>query len=103
MPASLTVEELGELVRGVRFIETARAHPVDKDAMAAELAEMRRIFNKSVVAAADLPAGTVLGATHLTIKKPGTGIPAARLGALLGRRLARAVAADSQLRDADLG
>lgn len=40
--ASLTMDELRQLVHGVRFVE--RMHPVDKDVMSSELTEMRRIF-----------------------------------------------------------
>ena len=71
---SLTPIELRQLVDGVRFIEKVRAHPVDKDEIAEELAPMRKLFTKSVVSCVDLPAGTVLEAAHLTVKKPGTGI-----------------------------
>ncbi len=85
--SSLTVEGLKQLVDGVRFLETALASPIDKDVMAQDMAEMRRIFQKSVVPRQDLAAGTVLSAAHLTVKKPGTGIPAADLHLLLGRRL----------------
>ena len=57
---------------------------------------------KSVVAAADLPAGMRLSREHLAAKKPGTGIPAAELPRLVGRRLRRAVARDALLSEADL-
>jgi N-acetylneuraminate synthase len=87
---------------GVRFIEKMRASPVDKAAAAAELKPLRDIFMKSVVAAADLPAGTRLAREHLVAKKPGTGIPAAELPRLVGRRLKRAVARDALLSDDDL-
>lgn len=87
VPASLTTGELRQLVDGVRFIEKMRSSPVDKDAMAAETAPLRNLFTKSVVARRDLQAGTILREEHLTAKKPGTGIPAARLSELLGRRL----------------
>jgi N-acetylneuraminate synthase len=83
-------------------IGVALAHPVDKQAMARETAELKRIFGKSVVAARDLPAGHVLGDGDLALKKPGTGIPAARLPEVMGRRLARAVAADTLLTEQDL-
>lgn len=102
VPASVTTVELRQLVEGVRFIEKMMASPVDKDAMAHELAPMRDLFIKSVVARVDLPAGTVLQEEHLTVKKPGTGIPAMRLPELIGRRLARAVQADEMLREDDL-
>jgi N,N'-diacetyllegionaminate synthase len=41
--SSITTQELRQLVDGVRFIEKAR-QPVDKDAMAVELAPMRALF-----------------------------------------------------------
>ncbi len=100
--ASLTTAELRILVEGVRFIEKMRTSPVDKDAAAAELAEMRQLFTKSIVAAGDLPAGTVLAREHLAVKKPGTGIPPERLPELVGKRLTRAVRADQLLDEADL-
>lgn len=100
VPASLTTAELRQLVEGVRFLE--RALPVDKDAMAVEMEPLRRMFTKSVVARLDLPAGTVLAPEHLAAKKPGGGIPAARLRELIGGRLRRAVKADEPLRFEDL-
>ncbi len=102
VPASLTIDELADLTRGVRFLEAARGAPVDKDAVARELAPMRQLFMKSVVAATDLPAGTVLEPGHLATKKPGSGIPAERLDELLGRRLARDLSRDQLLAEADL-
>jgi N-acetylneuraminate synthase len=80
-----------------------RANPVDKETMARDLSALRGAFTKSVVARADLPAGTVLRAEDLTTKKPGTGIPARRLPELVGRRLKRPVMADSLISDDDLG
>jgi N,N'-diacetyllegionaminate synthase len=100
--ASVTTGELSEMVRGIRFIEQMRANPVDKDVLAADMTPLRAIFNKSVVARVALDLGTVLGAEHVTTKKPGTGIPAARLPELLGRRLRRRVEADAQITEQDL-
>jgi N-acetylneuraminate synthase len=102
VPASVTLEELRQLVEGIRFIEAMRAHPVDKDAMAETMAPLRHLFTKSVVACTDLPAGTVLRTEHLTVKKPGTGIPAARLPELLGRTLGHAVVRDQCLEEMHL-
>ena len=48
--SSLTIPKLKELVEGIRFIETAKANPVDKDAMSKELEPMRRIFMRQPVA-----------------------------------------------------
>jgi N,N'-diacetyllegionaminate synthase len=100
--ASVTTSELRTLADGVRFLERALATPLDKDAIAAELSGLREQFGRSVVAAADLPAGTVLERRHLMVKKPGTGLAPDRLPELLGRRLRRAVTADSFVAEADV-
>jgi N-acetylneuraminate synthase len=100
--SSLEPAELAELVRGISWIEKALAHPVNKDVEAAEHADVKRIFGKSIVAAHDLPAGTVLGASVLALKKPGTGLPAHRWSSLLGRTLKKPVARDACLAEDDL-
>jgi N-acetylneuraminate synthase len=102
VPASITLEELRQLVNGIRFIEAMTAHPIDKDVMAETMEPLRHLFTKSVVARTDLLAGTVLRAEHLTVKKPGTGIPAARLSELLGRTVRCTVARDQCLEEAHL-
>ena len=102
VPASVTTSELRQVVDGVRFIETMRAHPVDKDASAQETAPLRRLFTRSVVARSDLPAGTVLGEQHLAVKKPGTGLSPDRLHEIVGRRLTRDVTADQLLTADDI-
>lgn len=99
---SLTTQELRQLVDGVRFIETMRAHPVDKDQMANAMKDMRRLFTKSMVAKVDLTAGTVLQSQHLTVKKPGTGLPASDFPRVLGRRLRCDVSAGTFLAEAML-
>ena len=95
--ASVTTTELKQLVEGLRFIETMRLNPVDKDAMADELAPMRRLFNKSVVAKRDMPSGAVLTRQDLTVKKPGTGIPASRIDEPVGKRLCKPLNTDDIL------
>jgi N-acetylneuraminate synthase len=102
VPASVTVAELRQLVDGVRFVERMIASPVDKDALAEEMRPLRDLFTKSVVARVDLPAGTILRPDHLTLKKPGTGIPASRLPELVGLRLRHDRAADELLNADDL-
>lgn len=102
VPASVTLEELAQLVQGVRFVEAALHNPVDKTKAALEAAEMRRLFTKSVVLARELPAGHVLGSEDLDLRKPGSGIPAARLSELIGKRLRRGLAALHFVSESDL-
>jgi N,N'-diacetyllegionaminate synthase len=102
VPASLTTEELRQLVEGVRFIEKMKDNPIDKDAMASSLSPLRDLFTKSIVVRRDLGIGTVLTEADLTYKKPGTGIPANQTNIMIGRRLRRAVQANQRLSLEDL-
>lgn len=100
--ASVTPDELRQLCEGVRFIEKMRSVPIDKSRIDEKIAPMRQLFFKSVVAAADLAAGTVLKDSDIAIKKPGGGIPAAEFKQVIGRRLVRNVAYDTPLQFEDL-
>jgi N-acetylneuraminate synthase len=94
VPASVTTPELSQLVDGARQIERMTASPIDKDAQPEDITKLRNLFTKSVVAGADLPAGTILSSDHLKLKKPGTGLDASHLQDLTGRRLCRSLKTD---------
>jgi len=100
--ASLTIEELKQAIEGIRFVEKAMTHRVEKDAVETQMGDMRRLFNKSVVASRSLTAGAILSVTDLDTKKPGHGIPAARFSDVVGKRLRRAVVRDEALLPADV-
>jgi N,N'-diacetyllegionaminate synthase len=97
VPASLTFPELAQLVSGAASIARMMNSPVDKDTMAAELAPMRALFQKSVALRRPLKKGTILSKEDLTAKKPGTGVPANRASEFVGRRLLRDVREDELL------
>lgn len=75
--------------------------PVDKNDLK-PYADMKRIFEKSVVTARDLKAGTKLTAEMLAFKKPGDGIPAAQYRALVGRKLRKDLPGNHKLAAEDL-
>lgn len=93
--ASLEPGEFAAMVRGVRAVEAAlgdgikRARPAEADVMAAA--------RRSLVAAADLPAGARLEERMIGVKRPGTGIAPRHLPLVLGRRLARDLRRDELL------
>jgi N,N'-diacetyllegionaminate synthase len=97
---SMEPADFRALATGLREVWTMLAHPVDKDEVA-PYAEMKRIFEKSVVAARPLAAGTVLSRDDLAFKKPGDGIKAASWSSLAGRRLRRDVPADHKFAESD--
>lgn len=99
--ASVTTQELRQLVDGLRFIERARCTHLSKDQMASELSPLRSIFSKSIAARTDLPAGVKVGPADLALRKPGTGLPADRMSVLIGRTLNRGVRAGEFLRESD--
>jgi N-acetylneuraminate synthase len=102
VPVSVTTNELRQLVDGIRFIERMKAHPLDKDDVASEMKPLRDLFTKSIVARRDLSKGATLGREDLTVKKPGTGIPASDLSRVIGHTLVRSVKADETLQESDL-
>lgn len=102
VPASLTFAELSELVRGVRFLESALTNPVDKDTVADAMAPMRALFTKSVVPRRRIVAGTTIEPDDVTFKKPGTGIPVDAIDQVLGRRAKRDLGVDELISLDDL-
>lgn len=98
--ASLEPVELNGLVFGVRDIERAlgdgRKRPVPGEA------EIAAVARKSLVLAADAPAGTVLSREMLSSRRPGTGIGPDFLPLVVGRVLRRDVKAGTTLRWEDL-
>ncbi len=102
VPVSLDPANLALLCGARDAVAEMAGHPVDKDAAAEALSEMRGLFTKSLAPASPLSAGTVLTADMLTAKKPGTGIPADRLAEVVGRELAADVSPDRLLKLEDL-
>ena len=102
VPASLTIDEFKLLADARDAFTTMRQHPVDKDAMAGEMTQMRRLFTKSVATVCDLSAGTILTDEMLCAKKPGTGIPYHEKNQLIGRTLIGDVKKERLLRWEDI-
>ncbi len=83
--ASLSPRELHNFVRGIRTIESALGDG-RKVPVAAER-ETAMVARKSLVAVADLPAGTRVAPSMFIARRPGNGIPPAHLERVIGRRL----------------
>jgi N-acetylneuraminate synthase len=98
---SMEPEDFSVFCRSLREVWAMTSHPVDKNDVSS-YREMKRIFEKSVVTAKSLSAGTVLRAEMLAFKKPGDGIPAAEYRSLLGRKLRVDLPANRQIATKDL-
>lgn len=97
---SLEPDELDELVRRVREVERWLGDGI-KQPQPSER-ELLTVARRSIVAARPLAAGELLTREALAIKRPGGGIPPARLSSLIGARLARPLSVDEQLTEAHL-
>ena len=78
-------DELKAMIAGVREVEAALGHGRLEGPSAPERAEMYTLARRSVIAAADIPAGTTITEDMLTVKRPGYGVKPRDLGLLVGR------------------
>lgn len=84
---SLEPAELHQMVAGIREAEAALGDGRKSGPSEEERADLYTVARRSLVAARDLPAGTVLEREMLTTKRPGLGIPPRELETVLGRTL----------------
>jgi N-acetylneuraminate synthase len=94
-------EQFAELVSQIREIETIQSSVVDKSDIS-RFADMKEIFQKSVVSQVDISEGATITREMLGIKKPGTGLAPECLADIVGRRTTRAVPAHSVFQENDI-
>lgn len=100
--ASLEPEEFKALVSGIREVETARGEKLAERALSQGELINRENLAKSLVAARDIAAGTVVAESDVAVKSPGQGLSPLKMPALIGRRLNRAMARDDYFFQSDL-
>jgi len=83
--ASLEPDQLAAMIRGIRNVEAALGHG-RKEPTANEL-KTAAVARKSLVAACNIQAGTILSDELITVKRPGTGLPPAMRPYVIGRTL----------------
>lgn len=97
---SMEPQEFRAMAAAMKEIRIMRQSLVDKDDVTS-YADMKRVFEKSVVARRALSSGSVLKMEDLAFKKPGDGLSAARYRELLGRTLGRDLQPDDRIRPED--
>lgn len=101
--ASLMPDRFAEYVRAARGASRGGDRtPPDKRVLDCER-DVRLVSRQSVVSTRVIPAGTLITYADLTIKRPGTGIPANRLEEVVGRTAARDIGPDLPVVEDDLG
>lgn len=87
--ASLEPDELEALVRGIRIVEASLGH--GRKEPAASEADTAAVARKSLVAAQDIPSGTILTEQMIAVKRPGTGLPPSIKSYLVGRTVQNSI------------
>jgi N,N'-diacetyllegionaminate synthase len=93
--ASADPQQFAEYVRAVRLAEQMKGQP-GRRVLAAE-EDVRRVSRQSLVLTRPVARGEAVTEDHLTTRRPGTGIPAAELPRILGRRPGRHLEAGTML------
>lgn len=93
--ASLEPTGFGRMVVGIRRVAAMRGDGVK--APTAEERDTARVARRSVAAACDIPAGTLIEEAMLVCRRPATGIAPSELGRVVGRRARQTVAAGTVL------
>lgn len=83
-PFSLEPDELREMILAIRQTEKILGSPIKK-ATEAE-SELHRIARRSLVAACNIPANTVITEEMIAVKRPGFGIPVRMMQTIIGRK-----------------
>ncbi len=85
--SSLTINELTDLVNGIRYIEKAIESQVNKDNNS-EYEPVKQIFGKALAVNQKMAKGSVIQFENLESKKPASkGIPASKYKEVIGRKL----------------
>ena len=98
--ASLEPAEFRDLVQSIRAVEKALGDGIKKIQPGED--EVRRMAQHSVVSLRDIPRGNTILADDVWVKRPGTGISARHLSAIIGRRALRFIPKDRLLDWKDL-
>jgi sialic acid synthase SpsE len=93
--ASLQPDEMRDYCRAIRSVRASLGDGVKRVMPCEE--NTRRAFRRFLVAARDLPEGTVLGEQDIHFKKVVDGIAPRHLGLVIGAQAAEPIAADTPL------
>tara|TARA_B100000029_G_C17567500_1_gene955546 strand:- start:651 stop:1652 length:1002 start_codon:yes stop_codon:yes gene_type:complete len=94
-------DQFRSLVQGIRAIEEIRMNDVEKDDIK-KFENMKEVFQKSIVSKLKIKRGDSITNQLVAFKKPGTGIPPARLKDIIGKKTTRDIEKDVLIKYSDL-
>lgn len=98
--ASVTIDELAQIVTGVNFIKKMLEADIDKDELSQNKKIIRNMFSKCVYANKDLKAGDILNGEMIALKKPfcENGIPVSDYENIIGKCVIKDLCKNSLIR-----
>ena len=100
--SSLSIEQFKQLTDGVRKLERALSHPIEKDEITA-YQDLKVMFGKSIAVSKDLPKGHTLTLADLESKKPGDkGIVAKYYREIIGKTINKDLSIHTFIQKSDL-
>ena len=101
--SSIEINELGNLVDGVRYINKIINNKVDKDKVTTKLSKVKKIFGKSLAINCDLKKDSKIMIDYLESKKPsGMGISSSFYESIIGKKLNKSLTKGSFINWSDL-
>lgn len=98
---SLEPDEMKQLCDAIRNLEIALSHNINKN-ITEELLNMKKIFQKSIVAVEDISQGTIIEEHMIGYKKPGIGLETKYYKDIIGKRVNRDLSYDNILHYEDI-
>ncbi len=98
---SMEPDEMASLCSSIKNLEKALASPVDKT-QTERFVEMKKIFQKSIVAIQDMKKGTVLTPEMIGYKKPGIGLETRYYKDVIGKKITRDLSVDDIIYEGDI-
>jgi len=87
--------EFSIMTKYIKNVWSMNDNPVDKNYIK-KYNDMKKIFEKSIVASSDLKKGTIIEKQHLDFKKPGNGISSSKYDELIGLCIKKDMLKDEQ-------
>lgn len=100
--SSVTIEQLREMIEGIRAITCMLSSPVNKCVLEDKYTELKSIFAKGIYAKRDILEGELIRMDMLSMKKPLNGMSAEQYQDVVGRKAGRNIEKGSPIRSADL-
>ena len=98
---TLSKKMYGLLCESIKNLEKALHNPVNKN-NADKFREMKKIFQKSIVAICEIPKGTVITEDMIGYKKPGIGLETKYYRDILGKKVKRDLSFDDIIYEGDI-